>query len=307
MKTKGYVIGLFLALCLAISLPAIHEVANPQALQGGKIGPAPAEESPYYLTNGGADCVLYHAYWDGTSDDHSPVGTNDGTVVGATFTTLGGVDCLYFTDDDKVTHPEINLGTNLSVYYWAYALAYGNVWGGKGDANTNYPIYLDAGSTYYTTDSYVDFSVILPLNEWMFISIRRVGTTVQLYKNCVQQGTDQTLGSNGAHSLGLIGMYFSGAFAYKGYFGQILYFNATQSTANQTAYYNATSARYASLDPQYRNHLYAQEKKHEKSSLYRVPRNATVSSAMRSTRGTPAHYRQPIFQDAPRQGSARAN
>ena len=32
----------------------------------------------------GSDCVLYHAYWDGTAKDHSSYG-NDGTVVGGTF------------------------------------------------------------------------------------------------------------------------------------------------------------------------------------------------------------------------------
>ena len=45
-----------------------------------------ASASPYYPV--GADCVLYHAYWDGTAVDHS-LGGNDGNVVTPLFGTYG--------------------------------------------------------------------------------------------------------------------------------------------------------------------------------------------------------------------------
>ncbi len=52
-------------------------------LRDAYVGRPPVKSAGYYPV--GSDCVLYHAYWDGTADDHSPVGTNDGVVTGASF------------------------------------------------------------------------------------------------------------------------------------------------------------------------------------------------------------------------------
>ena len=59
MKTKTFIIGLFLAMCLAISLPAIHEIAQTQTLQGGTLGPAPEGPPPAFVPTDIAGCQLW--------------------------------------------------------------------------------------------------------------------------------------------------------------------------------------------------------------------------------------------------------
>jgi len=67
----------------------------------------------------GADCVLYHAYWDGTAIDHSSYG-NDGTVFGAIFGALG---LTFDGNDDYISIPadsSLNweAGGDYSRFYW---------------------------------------------------------------------------------------------------------------------------------------------------------------------------------------------
>jgi hypothetical protein len=191
----------------------------------------------------GSDCILYHAYWDGTAVDHSSYG-NDGTVVGATFIENG---LSFDGSDDKVTHTPINLGKNLSAYFWAYPTAVNDayVWAAHPTDNKDYILAIITNEFYYSCGPYVGpVAAGTILNQWHFFCVRRVGTTVQFYKDCVQLGIDQTLSEDNEHLIGTIGAYGTGSIPYKGYFGQILYFNATQSTTNQTDFYNATKARY---------------------------------------------------------------
>jgi hypothetical protein len=346
MKTKTFVIGLFLALCLAISLPAIHEVANTSALQGGYVGPAVEEGSSYYEV--GADCVLYHAYWDGTATDHSGNG-NDGTVVGATFIENG----LSFDGiDDMVTltiSDSLRIGTgDATWYFWFYrdgtspdglytmTMNTGTIWTSISMGSIGYAANKEADLGVYDQEdnriihdyrSYPERYPGDPAPEmntgvWQFIAFcidRDVGTKVwsspyKAYSNS-KGDIDALVNIGGGTSGNYIaigsGSYVSGyLYPFDGTIGQALQFNTVKSASDVLDFFNATKARYgvASLDPKYRNHLYAQEKKHEKNSLYRVPRNATVSSAMSGAkRNTSANYRPPIFQDAPRQERARAN
>ena len=67
----------------------------------------------------GADCVLYHAYWDGTAVDHSG-GGNDGVVTGAAFVENG---LLFDHIDDRVvvTHSASLDVSNIIVCCWLNA------------------------------------------------------------------------------------------------------------------------------------------------------------------------------------------
>ena len=321
MKTKTFIVGLFLAMCLAISLPAIHQVAQTQALQGGTIGPAPVYVNPYYTV--GADCVLYHAYWDGTATDHSSYG-HDGSITGATFAEGG----LHFdgTDDHMVT-PDITETASIahwSMYYWEYYVANSGddvVFVTNAAARTGMWhwgtdfYYLGAG---YGTINPVDPPEVSPTGSWFLRQIVYDGTLtstnrLKVYWNGVQKTLTFPMDDIPATMPASTAEWvFGGYLDHTSYMthcvlGEILMFTSTRT--DMVDYFNATKVRYgvASLDPKYRNYRYAQEKKHEKSSLYRVPRNATVSSAMHSTRGASANYRPPIFQDASRQERARAN
>ena len=334
MKTKTFVVGLFLALCLAISLPAIHQVANTSALQGGYVGPAPASESEYYEV--GADCVLYHAYWDGTATDHSPAG-NDGVVTGATFVANG----VYFdqADDDIITTIQAgttNIGTNdYAMFAWINiddTTGDNGVFVGFADSDSS-----DFGFFYYNKAqgkmrgaSYEAGAAILSTGWEAAAAVSR-GTWLFLGYEC-NRDAGAYLSKNGDVVTGPLGttdtdvmddfkyistgcrIYGNGVhdLLFKGTIGEAYFFIGTYGTysgGTRVDLFNATKARYgvASLDPKYRNYRYAQEKKHEKDSTYRLPRNASVSSAMRGTRGASAHYRPPLFQDAPRQGSIRQN
>ncbi len=57
----------------------------------------------------GSDCVLYHAYWDGTAKDHSIYG-NDGTVYGAVYQ---GGEGLYFDGTDD--YVDCGAGSSLDI------------------------------------------------------------------------------------------------------------------------------------------------------------------------------------------------
>lgn len=316
MKTKAFTIWLFLALCLAISLPAVYQVANTSALQGGYVGPAVEEESGYYEV--GSDCVLYHAYWDGTATDHSTYG-NDGTVIGATFVENG---LSFDGSDDYVMCPndmwEDRAYNDMTIIIWANNGVAGNRYMlRKYSTAQELAVAPYAGTLYWDFGDQSNGRLTKAMDvgwygAWKMFSFTShydgANNSQEIRVNDVSQSSDATAVSWTPTYEGLmttiIGASGASTLPWLGIMGEVYIFESILTT-EITNIFNATKARYgvASLDPKYRNYLYAQEKKHEKSSLYRVPRNVTISSTMRGTRGVTANHGNALFQNASRQRS----
>ena len=211
------------------------------------------EESPYYPV--GADCVLYHSYWDGTAVDHSIYG-NDGEVNGAEFVENG----LYFDGvDDVVTFTPINLGkVAASMFAWVNMVA------------SSYKLYIVIGGAYinpanffsfplYKTQSiglanpYVsilamasgpgEFQVPVFHGAWALMGLTYDGSKVDVYKNGEFAAT-----KNGTFTsdlvLSQVGNMDTLTYDCNGLIGSVLIFNSIKSATDHLNYYNATKARY---------------------------------------------------------------
>jgi len=82
-------------------------------LQLGKMGVVLPKYYPVDL-----DCVLYHAYWDGTARDHSSYG-NDGIITGCTFVPNGVTFPNVGDLIDLTVDSSLQIGTgDFSCYAW---------------------------------------------------------------------------------------------------------------------------------------------------------------------------------------------
>ncbi len=222
--------------------------------------------SPYYPI--GSDCVLYHAYWDGTAIDHSTSG-NDGTVIGAAFDTDG----LHFDGNDDTVRltPASSLypGTgdftfifwvkgNLDVasycrFFWFGQ--YATTWSveittynypGEPNLRTALVVIAPDATQYYVqlvNDSLWQYS-----NAWYSIAWvidRDLGSI--FYRNGVAiAGPGGTLDE--ADSIAnMTPMYIAsnnGGECYKGVIGETLFHNVAKTDTQLLSYHNATKSRY---------------------------------------------------------------
>jgi len=230
-----------------------------------------SHRSQYYLGGRkkyypvGSDCVLYHAYWDGTATDHSSFG-NDGTVTGATFTTVGGIPCLSFDGSDdniKITgDSSLIIGTGDFTYCgWIFNNDLTNYRrliehiqdGNMGvivqfepETGTNFSYWLNSGATKYYRSSAYTFT-----SSWAFFAYiidRDVGAYWKKNNGAFEgpggildaatnynTNADSWIGSN-------YGIY--GFFRWTGYLGQQLWFNVAKNNTELDDIYNFTKARY---------------------------------------------------------------
>lgn len=214
---------------------------------------ASSGDSPYYPV--GADCLLYHAYWDGTAVDHSSYG-NDGTVVGgATFVDNGlsfdGVDgqvsianyaALSPRTGDWTAHFWINNTSwpagSCILYGYTSNPSHGYLYRGVG-----YLSSLFVGSTvniYNVNGGYPAAGVWLLST---YVMDRDVGA--HIYLNGVWDRTEGNLEGYDILFTQLsfgVGIYF--AYFWAGIIGEALIFNDAQNVTQIANYYNATKSRY---------------------------------------------------------------
>jgi len=218
-----------------------------------------AQASGYYPV--GADCVLYHAYWDGTATDHSSYG-NDGTVTGPTF--VENAISFDGNDDRIVVAHDASIAPSdaISVYMWMYIA--------DGDWD-DYDIPLFKSTTTAWSDGYGFYLVASNFRIDFFVNGYTHSATIYHYRvghlldgedhwnlycatynktNIIEyedvsysQSTayDQNINSS-THDL-LVG-YDGSGYWFKGKIGELLIFNTAKSSDDITAYFNATKSRY---------------------------------------------------------------
>ena len=215
----------------------------------------------------GSDCVLYHAYWDGTAKDHS-LYANDGTVVGAGFVEGG----LQFdgTDDgvNIVDNSEMDIGTGSWTWlFWikpTTTTAIQRIVGSNYGAGIwFYSVNLAADGTYIRGTVYNDawgpHYQAVDLNVFNFFDgdshmigyvCDRVTPKVWFivdnvwYETISMEGT--TAGSIATTTVGFSGIasdHTNGP--YKGIIHESIWFNSLKDSDDVTDYYDFTSSRYA--------------------------------------------------------------
>ena len=217
-----------------------------------------AEESPYYPV--GADCVLYHAYWDGTATDHSLYG-HDGTVAGPSFgeygLTFDGIDDYVWATPTSVLQP----GTHdIAMYAWIYleytTTASGAIMGMEIPASSYryYVALLNSGTApaamryKFVGDTYYNAAWgSFPRYTWIFAGwevdrdVGGYGYNSEVRSDAVgtTDAGDYTDGTKFN-----IGCILPTLYHLWGKIGEVYAFNPIPSSASVTAIYNATKLRY---------------------------------------------------------------
>ena len=217
----------------------------------------------YYKAGGrkyykvGSDCVLYHAYWDGTAKDHSKYG-NDGTVAGATFVENG----LHFdgTDDGVTIADSTDLKPTeaVSVFIWVNSLWEAShsiihvgdgsgtggwgifPWTGDDGGNANLAGYVQHYVTYAAQTG-----LTTPTSLWGLLALTYDKINVSISVNAGgqnQTACNLSMTYAAGHKLEIGNLF--GWYPYHGLIGEVLVFNTFKTTANITDYFNFTSARY---------------------------------------------------------------
>ena len=243
----------------AIKIPQVRSVYGDQIIcDGGPFGVGrQGGVSAYYPV--GADCVLYHAYWDGTATNHASSGSgHDGTVVGASFGTYG---LTFDGNDDKVTAgnlTEINNLSEMTIYIWKawtndnasldYCISRGDasVYVGMADYSSSYGLVMPGyGHTTAAT------STVWQMWALVFDGAGALNADkLKIYLNTSSQAI--TFDANMpivtptiADALFIVGTFRDGSsYPWKGIIGEVLVFNEAKDATALTAYYNATKSRY---------------------------------------------------------------
>lgn len=133
-----------------------------------------------------------------------------------------------YTDANRDYQPitSVSLGTEHTMAYWSYYVNYSaQVYGGVTLGYTN-DYYFDwiSGSTRYAafgTANLASTTSNLVKSTWQHLGIVRNGTSVQFYLNGMPDGSVQTLGTNNAVTITLIGAATTVANSYYGYNGRL--------------------------------------------------------------------------------------
>lgn len=145
--------------------------------------------------------------------------------------------------DDLVAHPSINFGTTHTLLYWfqAFSDARNIIHGG----GANYQVSIDGTNIYYNAGT-TELSRAHGGEIWnpTMIGIVRSGTTVQVFKNGVQLGTDQTLAANNNQTLTTLGSYDTPGTFLDGVIDETLGFTRAFSASEIKSYYELTRSRY---------------------------------------------------------------
>jgi len=216
------------------------------------------EESPYYPV--GADCVLYHAYWDGTALDQSE-SENDGNVVGGTFGIKDGASALLvdgINDLVQITQITHIAPFTITAWIWEDSTVGGNfqvVAGGHSVYYFGYQAAVDHcyNNPYGITGTFTraDSALYNKWSNWTFTydnSLPHGSCIARGYLNGVEavDSPKTNCGSNSYYDIDTICGYHQAdtSLTLKGAIGEVLIFNLVKSQAEITAYINATKARY---------------------------------------------------------------
>lgn len=243
----------------AIKIPQIRSVYGDQIIcDGGPFGVGrQGGVDPYYPV--GDDCVLYHAYWDGTATDHSAQ-SNNGTVTGASF---GEYGLTFDGNDNKVVSTgNVYIGaSDWTIFIWAKPEENNAVmqWFMHGILNNftmnyyhyddnkmyvNVYDYLQVGGARYENRYNDSTTGYITLDSWQLISyVCDRDTNVWKCKNNTQnQSTSAVLDTQDYDPAPVIvGQGLGGVYPFKGIIGEVLIFTSLHDV---TTYYNATKARY---------------------------------------------------------------
>jgi hypothetical protein len=210
--------------------------------------------SPYYPV--GSDCILYHAYWDGTAIDHSTY-ANDGTIVtGPTFVSGG----LSFPGTGYVTTPHNSLGPgtgDFTMVLWFKTSASGVrrfclFHNASGNDLPPYEqdgkLYLYTGFSSGSSPAYFYNGAAGPTindNKWynLVYAIKRdTGADIWLNGAAVASA----VGPINALSVTYDNFAYIGGndFLWSGLMGEFLYFVSHWTSTTVAAYYAATKALY---------------------------------------------------------------
>lgn len=201
----------------------------------------PPAKAGYYPVD--ANCILYHAYWDGTALDHSQYG-NHGTVYGAAFVENA---LRYDGTDDYVSIPSVNLGTAHTYHVWI-----------KMDTTKAEQILCNEDSTdylanagpnvlmYYMADSTYDvIGVVSMYDQWLLASVIRDGNDVaKLYINGVFRGNGDVAMAGNVNFTNIGGRPGIAPYFFDGDLGEVQLHTIAQSPTEILDYYNGTKLRY---------------------------------------------------------------
>lgn len=205
---------------------------------------------PYYPV--GADCVLYHAYWDGTAIDHSPA-LNDGTLVGGATSGVSGV--ILDGSTGRVTLASDIGGAGNYTYTVIMWFNRSSLKGGDsqvplGHDSDSYSFYIrNAGYEEFNWyGSSWSFACGDAADQWecSIITVEHATLQANLYFNSVITVDSPKAKAAGTYGIfGVVGSYAAGAsYTFMGTIGEILIFNTVWNQAKVTDYFNATKARY---------------------------------------------------------------
>lgn len=211
----------------------------------------------YYSVD--SDCVLYHAYWDGTPTDHSSYG-NDGVVTGPTFVE-NGLEFNGNGDRVVISHDvSLNLDDVTIIAWLQFQTA-------KGSGNYPMPISKAFDSAYaasfftstrvprlYASPYEHSAEGVLDYDTWYMIAwIMKHGNGDGLWRfyindivdyELLDQIMNTQLGTNTGDLW--VGGNPGDNYYFGGLIGEVLLFDIVKDSAFITDYYNFTKSRYES-------------------------------------------------------------
>jgi len=229
---------------------------NPYILGSSNLIPP----NPYYPV--GPDCVLYHAYWDGTAVDHSAAG-NNGTLIGSVLPSFG---LTGLTFDGVTAHDQaVTLGNPVSLQVFSTNVYTFEAWinptgadllptlFGQSNTISSFDVEIFASGTtngfailrpgvdrYYSKDN------VISDGTWVHLAITNSGPTGHpiMYVNAVDQTLTSTVYVISAEGNKDIGRRATQYWNFKGIIGEIRIYNDELSAGQLLVNFNATKGRY---------------------------------------------------------------
>lgn len=123
--------------------------------------------------------------------------------------------------------------TNCTVSLWMNQTINNNAVIIGGAAFPFYTPYYDGAKLWFrTTNYFVNWTYILPTNQWVHLVFAKAGVNVSLYIDGVFIST-QVMGGNEQPSITCIGAYANGTYNYKGYLSNISLWQSCTFSAEQ--------------------------------------------------------------------------
>jgi len=173
-------------------------------------------------------------------------GSNNGTLTnGPTFDAGNGGSIVFDGGNDRVATSTISLGSTFSAFFMLKFDGYNAVLaGGSSYSNGGYIFWVENSSSMYfsTTNGFSIINPSLSTNQWTHLGITRNGTSCTFYKNGTSLVT--TSCGNGSLSIGAIGAYTGGAYAFNGSMSSFVIYNKELSADEIRQNYQATVGRF---------------------------------------------------------------